>query len=127
MNALAFNLFFLVSGRVGQDILLDLRIRVYDHFQRLSLAFHERYTSGRVISRLTSDVEALAELLNQGFVNLINAVLLIGGIAVVLLVLDWQLAARGAARVPGRDRRSPGGSARKPSPRTARRARPSRS
>ncbi|MFI5046748.1 MAG: ABC transporter ATP-binding protein [Acidimicrobiia bacterium] len=92
VNAFAFNLFFLVSGRVGQDILLDLRMRVYDHFQRLSLAFHERYTSGRVISRLTSDVEALAELLNQGFVNLINAVLLIGGIAVVLLVLDWQLA-----------------------------------
>jgi ATP-binding cassette, subfamily B, bacterial len=91
VNAATFNWFFLVTGRVGQDILLDLRTRVYDHFQRLSLAFHERYTSGRVISRLTNDVEALAELLNQGFVNLVNAVLLIGGISVVLLVLDWQL------------------------------------
>ena len=91
LNALSFNFFFLVTGRVGQDILLELRTRVYDHFQRLSLAFHERYTSGRVISRLTSDVEALAELLNQGFVNLINAILLIGGIGVILLVLDWQL------------------------------------
>jgi ATP-binding cassette, subfamily B, bacterial len=92
INAAAFNLFFLVTGRVGQDILFDLRSRVFDHFQRLSLSFHERYTSGRVVSRLTSDVEALAELLNQGFVNLVNAVLLIGGISVVLLVLDWQLA-----------------------------------
>jgi ATP-binding cassette subfamily B protein len=92
VNAAAFNLFFLVTGRVGQDILFDLRSRVFDHFQRLSLSFHERYTSGRVVSRLTSDVEALAELLNQGFVNLVNAVLLIGGISVVLLVLDWQLA-----------------------------------
>ncbi|HXY94748.1 MAG TPA: ABC transporter ATP-binding protein [Acidimicrobiia bacterium] len=92
VNAAAFNLFFLVTGRVGQDILFDLRSRVFDHFQRLSLSFHERYTSGRVQSRLTSDVEAIAELLNQGFVNLVNAVLLIGGITVVLLVLDWQLA-----------------------------------
>jgi ABC-type multidrug transport system fused ATPase/permease subunit len=92
VNAATFNLFFLVTGRVGQDILYDLRRRVFDHFQRLSLSFHERYTSGRVISRLTNDVEALAELLNQGFVNLVNAVLLIGGISVVLLVLDWQLA-----------------------------------
>jgi ABC-type multidrug transport system fused ATPase/permease subunit len=92
VNAAAFNLFFLVTGRVGQDILFDLRSRVFDHFQRLSLAFHERYTTGRVIARLTNDVEALAELLNQGFVNLVNAVLLIGGISVVLLVLDWQLA-----------------------------------
>ena len=92
VNAATFNWFFLVTGRVGQDILLELRARVYDHFQRLSLSFHEKYTSGRVISRLTNDVEALAELLNQGFVNLINAVLLIGGISVVLIVLDWQLA-----------------------------------
>ena len=92
VNAATFNLFFLVTGRVGQDILVDLRSRVYAHFQRLSLAFHERYTSGRVISRLTNDVEAIAELLNQGFVNLVNAILLIGGISVVLLVLDWQLA-----------------------------------
>jgi ABC-type multidrug transport system fused ATPase/permease subunit len=92
INAAAFNLFFLVTGRVGQDILFDLRSRVFDHFQRLSLSFHERYTSGRVVSRLTSDVEAIAELLNQGFVNLVNAILLIGGISVVLLVLDWPLA-----------------------------------
>ena len=53
-------------GRIGQDILLDLRSRVFDHFQRLSLAFHERYTSGRVISRLTSDIDAIAELLDSG-------------------------------------------------------------
>ena len=47
-------------------MLLDLRRRVFDHAQRLSLAFHERYTSGRVVSRLTSDVDALNELLDEG-------------------------------------------------------------
>ena len=51
-----------LMGSIGQNILLELRRRVFDHFQRLSLSFHEGYTSGRVISRLTSDIEAIAEL-----------------------------------------------------------------
>ncbi len=127
INAAAFNLFFLVTGRVGQDILFELRSRVFDHFQRLSLSFHERYTSGRVISRLTSDVEALAELLNQGFVNLVNAVLLIGGISVVLLVLDWQLALAVLLVFPVADRARRGGSGARRRSRTAARARRSRS
>ncbi|MGH9065847.1 MAG: ABC transporter ATP-binding protein [Acidimicrobiales bacterium] len=83
--------FFELSGRIGQDVLLELRRRVFDHFQRLSLAFHERYTSGRVISRLTSDIEAIAALLDTGVDNLVSAVLLIGGTGVLLLVLDWPL------------------------------------
>src|SRR5262245_53322661 len=57
VGAATFNGFLLVTGRVGQDVLLDLRRRVFMHFQRLSMAFHERYTSGRVISRQTSDIE----------------------------------------------------------------------
>ena len=54
------------------------------HFQDLSLSFHERYTSGRVISRQTSDVEALADMLKYGIVTLVTSVLTIVGIAVVL-------------------------------------------
>ncbi|HVE31256.1 MAG TPA: ABC transporter transmembrane domain-containing protein, partial [Mycobacteriales bacterium] len=54
--------FLLRAGRMGQAVLLDLRRRLFDHVQRLSPAFHERYTSGRVIARLTSDVDALDEL-----------------------------------------------------------------
>ena len=56
-------------------MLLDLRRRVFDHVQRLSPAFHERYTSGRVISRLTSDVDALDELLDEGLDGLVTALL----------------------------------------------------
>src|SRR5262245_64553465 len=51
IGAATFNGFLRISGRVGQDMLLDLRRRVFTHFQELSLSFHERYTSGRVISR----------------------------------------------------------------------------
>jgi ABC-type multidrug transport system fused ATPase/permease subunit len=76
------------SGRVGQDVLLELRRRVFVHVQRLPLAFHERYTSGRTISRLTSDVEALEELLDEGLDNLLNALFSVVAIGVVLLVLD---------------------------------------
>src|SRR3984957_15721058 len=47
--------FLKLAGRIGQDVLLDLRERVFRQFQRLPIAFHERYTSGRVISRLTND------------------------------------------------------------------------
>ena len=57
-------------------MLLDLRRRVFMHFQRLSLSFHERYTSGRVISRQTSDVEAIEQMLTYGVVTLVTSVLL---------------------------------------------------
>ncbi len=84
--------FLVVSGRIGQDVLLDLRQRLFDHFQRLSISFHERYTSGRVIARLTSDVEAIAELLGSGLLSITNGVLSILGISVVLGILDPFLA-----------------------------------
>ncbi|MFI6496297.1 ABC transporter ATP-binding protein [Nonomuraea typhae] len=90
-QALTRQLFLQLSGRIGQDILLELRRRVFDHFQRLSLSFHEKYTSGRVISRLTSDIEAIAELLQSGFDGLVTAVLTLFGTAVVLIVLDVHL------------------------------------
>ncbi len=84
-------LFVRLSGRIGQDVLLDLRHRVFAHVQRLSLSFHERYTSGRVISRLTSDVDSLQDMLESGLDGFFTSVLSIVGIAVMLLVLDAPL------------------------------------
>ncbi|MCG5218505.1 ABC transporter ATP-binding protein, partial [Streptosporangium sp. KLBMP 9127] len=91
IQAFTRQIFLRLSGRIGQDILLELRRRVFDHFQRLSLSFHEKYTSGRVISRLTSDVEAISELLQSGFDGIVTAVLTLFGTAVLLLVLDVHL------------------------------------
>ena len=68
-----------------------LRRRVFPHFQKLSPAFHDEYTSGRVISRQTSDIDAIYELLETGFDGLITAVLTLVGTAVLLLVLDVKL------------------------------------
>jgi ATP-binding cassette subfamily B protein len=92
LGAASFNGFLMITGRIGQDVLLDLRRRVFMHFQDLSMSFHEKYTSGRVISRQTSDVEALGEMLKFGIVTLATSTLLIAGIAVVLVVLNAQLA-----------------------------------
>ncbi|RBY77942.1 ABC transporter ATP-binding protein [Blastococcus sp. TF02-09] len=83
--------FLTVSGRVGQAVLLTLRRRVFTHVQVLPLSFHERYTSGRTISRLTSDVEALAELLDEGLDGLVTALFSVLGIGIVLVVLDPPL------------------------------------
>jgi ATP-binding cassette, subfamily B, bacterial len=84
--------FLVQSGRIGQAVLLDLRKRVYDHFQRLSIGFHERYTSGRVISRLTSDVDSIAELADGGIDDLVLAALSVLSVAGILLWLDPPLA-----------------------------------
>ncbi|MCW2522326.1 MAG: ABC-type transporter, partial [Frankiales bacterium] len=85
--------FFLrMSGAIGQSILFDLRLRVFDHSQRLSVAWHERFTSGRVISRLTSDVDTLRELLDASLDGLLLAVLNTVVISILMLILDPWLA-----------------------------------
>ncbi|MDQ2751267.1 MAG: ABC transporter ATP-binding protein/permease [Actinomycetota bacterium] len=86
------SVFVLRSGRIGQDVLFDLRRRGYDHIQALSVSFHERFTSGRVISRLTSDVDTLTELLDSGLDGLLTAMFNIAAISVLLLILDVPLA-----------------------------------
>ena len=90
-QAVSRNLFLVRSGLIGQDILLSIRRRVFRHFQHLSPAFHDRYTSGRVISRQTSDVDAIYEMLETGFDGLVTAALTLVGTSVLLLVLDVKL------------------------------------
>jgi ATP-binding cassette subfamily B protein len=85
--------FLLLSGRIGQDLLLDVRKRLFAHGQRLSLDFHESFTSGRLISRLTSDVDALSDLLEKGLDGLFGALLSLVGITVLLVWIDPLLAA----------------------------------
>ncbi|GAA1856456.1 ABC transporter ATP-binding protein [Myceligenerans crystallogenes] len=77
-----------VAARVAQDVLLELRRRVFRQTQRLSLEFHESYTSGRIISRQTSDLEALRELLDGGLVGVISSLLVMLFTAVALTLQD---------------------------------------
>ncbi|MGM9441961.1 ABC transporter ATP-binding protein [Streptomyces murinus] len=81
------------SARVSQDVLLDLRGRIFRHAQALSVDFHERYTSGRLISRSTTDVESLRELMEDGLQELVTVVLSFVYISAMLLWLDLGLGA----------------------------------
>ncbi|MCJ1715551.1 ABC transporter ATP-binding protein [Curtobacterium sp. VKM Ac-2922] len=77
-----------LAARISQAILFDLRKRVFLHTQRLSLEFHETYTSGRIISRQTSDLDSIRELLDSGLNQLIQGVLYMAFTAVALVSLD---------------------------------------
>ena len=79
-----------VAARLTQAVMLDLRKRIFVHTQRLSLEFHESYTSGRIISRQTSDLDSIRELLDGGLNELVSGVLYGGFNLVALLLIDWR-------------------------------------
>ena len=79
-----------VVARLTQAIMLDLRKRIFVHTQRLSLEFHESYTSGRIISRQTSDLDTIRELLDGGLNELVSGLLYGGFTLIALILLDWQ-------------------------------------
>jgi ATP-binding cassette subfamily B protein len=91
VNAVANYAFLRLSGRIGADVLFDLRKTLFAHVQALSLSFYERYTSGRIISRLTSDIDALNELLATGLTSVITSLISVVAIIVILLRLDTRL------------------------------------
>lgn len=80
--------FMRYAARINQDVLLDLRQRIFVHTQKLSLEFHEKYTSGRVISRQTSDLDAIKELLDSGGNEMIAGILYMLFTATALVLLD---------------------------------------
>ncbi|MCA1692568.1 MAG: ABC transporter ATP-binding protein/permease [Actinobacteria bacterium] len=80
-----------VTGRTAERLLLALRIRIFAHLQRLGLDYYERELSGRIMTRMTTDVEALSQLLQTGLVNAVVSVITLAGVAVVLAVMNPQL------------------------------------
>jgi ABC-type multidrug transport system fused ATPase/permease subunit len=81
-----------LTGWVGERILADLRNRLFDHLQRLSLGFYERNRAGVIISRLTNDVEAIDQLVTDGVTSVVQNTLTLVGTAIILFILDWRLA-----------------------------------
>jgi ATP-binding cassette subfamily B protein len=77
-----------LTARISQEILLDLRKRIFLQTQRLSLDFHENYTSGRIIARQTSDLDSIRELLDSGINQLVQGLLYMGFIAIAMFTLD---------------------------------------
>jgi ATP-binding cassette subfamily B protein len=88
LGALLIAQYTVLTARISQAMLIDLRKRVFLHTQKLSLEFHESYTSGRIIARQTSDLDSLRELLDSGINQLVQGGLYMVFIAIALFSLD---------------------------------------
>jgi ATP-binding cassette subfamily B protein len=77
---------------VGQRVMMDLRMQLFSHLQRMSIAFFDRNPVGRLVTRLTNDISTLEQLLSQGVVQIITNLLTVLAIVAVMLWLDWKLA-----------------------------------
>lgn len=85
---------------VGQRVMADLRAEIFGHLQRLEVAYFDRTPVGRLVTRATTDVDALNELFSSGIVTLFGDVLQLAGIVAVLFWLDWRLALAAFAVLP---------------------------
>jgi ATP-binding cassette subfamily B protein len=79
------------TGRTAERLLFALRIRIFAHLQRLGMDFYEREMAGRIMTRMTTDVESLSTLLQNGLIQAIVSLLTLSGVAVVLLVMNPAL------------------------------------
>ena len=87
-NGVLIAWFLLYAAKTNQGVIYDLRNRIFVHTQKLSLQFHEKYTSGRVIARQTSDLDAIKELLDTGGNEMVAGILYMIFTAVALALLD---------------------------------------
>jgi ATP-binding cassette, subfamily B, bacterial len=79
-------------ARVGQRVLFTVRTKLFRHLQALSLDFYERERTGRLVARMTGDIDAMSDLVTDGLVTLVTGLITMAGVAVILVVMDWQLA-----------------------------------
>ncbi len=89
-----------LTSLLGQRVMRDLRMEIFDHLQRLSVSYFDRNPAGRLITRVTSDVETLNELFTSGVVAGLGDLFTLVAISVALLIMDWRLALASFAVIP---------------------------
>ncbi|MCZ4118943.1 ABC transporter ATP-binding protein [Streptomyces sp. H39-S7] len=89
-----------LTGRTGERVLYTLRVKIFSHLHRLGLDYYERELTGRIMTRMTTDVDALSTFLQTGLVTALVSVLTFFGILVALLALDMELALLVFATLP---------------------------
>jgi len=89
-----------LTNWTGQKIMFDLRMEIFSHVQKLHLSFFDRTPVGRLITRMTSDVDALNELFTTGVINIFGDLVSLAGIVSVMLWMDWRLALVCFAAIP---------------------------
>jgi len=90
----------MLTALLGQRVMRDLRQQLFEHVQRLSIAFYDRTPVGRLVTRVTSDVESLNELFTAGVVAGLGDLFTLLAIAVMMVVIDWRLALAAFAVIP---------------------------
>jgi ATP-binding cassette, subfamily B, bacterial len=81
----------MVTGRMGERMLYTLRLKTFSHMQRLGLDFYEREMAGRLMTRMTSDIDALSTFLQNGVSTTLVSILTFFGIAGALVIVDWRM------------------------------------
>src|SRR5829696_7489694 len=81
-----------IMQMIGQNVMYDLRYQIFSHLQHQSLSYYDRNPVGRLISRLTNDVDALNEFIGSGVATVVGDLVILVGVVVVMLALDWRLA-----------------------------------
>lgn len=89
-----------LTSLLGQRVMRDLRMEIFGHLQRLSVSYFDRNPVGRLITRVTSDVETLNELFTSGVVSGIGDLFTLIAISVAMLIMDWRLALASFAVIP---------------------------
>lgn len=77
---------------IGQRVMMDIRLQLFSHVQKMAISFFDRNPVGRLVTRLTNDVATLEMVLSQGVVETLTSLMMLTAIIVALLILDWQLA-----------------------------------
>ena len=80
-----------LSGWIGQNIVRDLRIKLYSHIQKLRLKFFDNTPIGKIITRNISDIETIAEVFGQGLASIIGDLLQLVGILIIMFLINWKL------------------------------------
>ncbi|MFP5256297.1 MAG: ABC transporter ATP-binding protein [Acidimicrobiia bacterium] len=100
VSYVTFRFQVLLISRIGESFLRDLRLRVFAHLQRLSMPFYDREKAGVIVSRMTSDVDSMQELVQMGLMMFVSNGLLLGVSVIVLAAVSWQLLALAALCLP---------------------------
>ena len=91
VNAVVMYFHTYLSGWLGQNIIKDIRIKLFSHLQKFKLQFFDKTPIGRVVTRNVSDIETIADIFGQGIASIIGDILQLVGIVILMFILNWKL------------------------------------
>ena len=91
VNAVVMYSHTYLSGWLGQNIIRDIRIKLFSHLQKFKLQFFDKTPIGRVVTRNVSDIETIADIFGQGIASIIGDILQLVGIVILMFILNWKL------------------------------------